>query len=171
MAKVNLHAAFDRVRGNLNKRDNTIFRQKKYRAESGKVINYGSQEAYEILNPRDYKKNPPKGAELVNIRSFSDASKLTTLIIRAGKYTDEELAALPENERQQALDYRTQFVHFKARFNAQLKTPDPQAPILSKTDPQYNPNSTKVQRRQYRTLNTFIRAMIHQAHLAEQAQA
>ena len=164
MAKVNLHVAFDRVRGKLNKRDNTIFRQKKYRAETGKVINYGAQEAYEILNPRDYRKNPPKGAELQNITSFSEASKLTTLIIQSGKYTDAELAAMPDDLRAQTEDLRRQLAHFKTRFNAQLKTPDPQAPILPKTDPQYNPNSAKIQRRQYRTLNTFIRAMIYQEH-------
>ena len=86
MAKIDLHAAFERVRGKLNRRDNIILRQKKYRADNGKVINYGSQEAYEILNPRDYKKNPPKGAELRNITSFADASRLTTLIIQSGKF-------------------------------------------------------------------------------------
>ena len=163
MAKTELTSAFANIRGKLNKRENIIHRQKKYRAENGAIISTASNEAYEVVNPRDYKKKPAKGAELANIRSFADASRLTTLIIRAGKYTDDELAALPESERQQALDLRTQYKRYKARFNAQLKTPDPQAPVLSKTDPQYNPNSTKIQRRQYRTLNTFIRAMVLQS--------
>ena len=162
MAKVDLNIAFDRVRGKLNKRDNTILRQKKYRAENGKVINYGAQEAYEILNPRDYKKNPPKGAELQNITSFAEASRLTTLIIQAGKLTDEEIAAMPDELRAQTEDLRRQLSNFKARFNAQLTKPDPQAPILTKTDPQYNVNSHKLQRRKYRTLNTFIRAILLQ---------
>ena len=167
MAKIDLHAAFERVRGKLNRRDNIILRQKKYRADNGKVINYGSQEAYEILNPRDYKKNPPKGAELRNITSFADASRLTTLIIQSGKFTDEELAAMPDDLRAQTEDLRRQLTQFKARFNAQLTTPDPQAPVLTKTDPQYNPNSAKLQRRRYRTLNTFIRAMLLQSLRSE----
>ena len=55
-----------------------------------------------------------------------------------------------------------QLSNFKARFNVQLIKPDPQAPILAKTDPQYNHNSHKLQRRKYRTLNTFIRAILLQ---------
>ena len=163
MAKVELHAAFKNIRGKLNKRDNTILRQKKYRAENGKVINYGTQESYEVLNPRDYKKNPPKGPELQNILSFSEASRLTTRIIKAGKLTDEELAAMPDDLRAQTENLRQQLTLLKQRFDAQLHAPDPQAPVLSKTDPQYNPNSTKIQRRQYRTLNTFIRAILLQS--------
>ena len=167
MAKVNLHAAFNNVRGKLNKRDNTILRQKKYRADNGAVINYGSQEAYEVLNPRDYKKNPPKGAELHNITSFAEASRQTTLLIRAGKLTDEELAAMSDAEREQAEQLRAQLAHFKTRFEAQLKRPDPQAPVLKKTDPDFNHHSIKIQRRQYRTLNTFIRAILRQTLQAE----
>ena len=163
MAKTELHPAFRHLRGKLNKRDKTVLRQKKYRSENGKVINYGAQEAYEVLNPRDYKKNPPKGAELFNITYFADASRLTTQIIQAGKFTDEELAAMPDDLRAQTESLRQQLAHFKARFNAQLITPDPQAPILKKTDPQYNHNSSKIQRRRYSTLNTFIRAMLLQS--------
>lgn len=170
MAKIDLHVAFDHVRGKLNKRDNTVFRQKKYRSVTGKVINYGAQEAYEILNPRDYKKNPPKGTELRNINSFAEASRMTTLIIQSGKVTDEELAAMPDELRAQTEDLRRQLAQFKTRFFAQLTKPDPQAPVLPKTDPQYNPNSINIQRRQYRTLNTFIRAMIVQTLKSDQNQ-
>ena len=163
MAKVKFIAAVDSVNGKLNKRDNTVFRQKKYRSESGKVIGYGAQEAYEVLYPRDYKKNPPKGSELKSITSFGDASRMTTLILQSGKYTDEELAAMPDELRAQTEELRRQLAHFKACFNAQLNQPDPQAPVLDKNDPQYNPNSSKVQRRQYKSFNAFIRAMIKQS--------
>ena len=167
MAKIQLHAAFKQVRGKLNKRDNTVLRQKKYRSESGKVIGYGAQKGYEILNPRDYKKNPPKDAELLNITSFAQASRMTTLFIQAGKYSDEEIAAMPDDLRTQTLELRRQLAQYKARFNAQLVTPDPQAPGLSKTDPLYNPNSAKIQRQLYRTLNTFIRTIILQSIRSE----
>ena len=163
MAKIELHAAFKNISGKLNKRDNTVFRQKKYRSESGKVIGFGAKEAYEVLNPRDYKKNPPKEAELKSITSFGDASRMTSLILQSGRYTDEELAAMPDELRAQTEELRRQLAHFKARFNAQLKKPDPQAPVLDKNDPQYNPNSSKVQRRQYKSFNAFIRAMIKQS--------
>ena len=137
-----------------------VNRQKKYRSESGKVINRAKPENYEIRNPRNYETNPPKGEELLNITSFAEASRLTTLLIRAGKYTEEELAAMPADEREQAETLRAQLSQFKARFEAQLRRPDPQAPLLKKTDPGYNPNSAKPQHRQYRVLNTYIRAML-----------
>ena len=160
MAIVHLNPIAENIRGRLSRKSPTVMRQKKYRAENGAVISKGAQEAYNIMNPRDYKKNPPKGAELQNINSFAQASRLTTLILRAGKYTDEEIDALPADERKQALAYKAQFQSFKVRFFAQLKTPDENAPILPVTDPAYNHNSSKIQRRQYLTLNTFIRAML-----------
>ena len=163
MAKVQLSSLAEEIRGKFNKLSVTVMRKKKYRAENGAVLSEGSQEAYDVVNPRNYKKNPPKGAELRNITSFGNASRQTTLIIRAAKYTDEELAAMSDSEREQTLAYRTQYQQFKARFLAQLKKPDPEAPVLPKTDPAYNHNSTKIQRRQYRTLNTFIRAILLQS--------
>ena len=167
MARIELNPLLKNAHGQLNKRDNTVLRQKKYRADNGAVIGYGAQESYEVLNPRDRKKNPPKGTELQNITSFAQASRLTTLIIQSGKFTDDELAAMPEDLRTQTENLRLQLVEFKTRFKAQLRTPDPQAPILSKTDPAYNPNSAKVQRRQYRVLNAFIRAMLIQSLKSE----
>lgn len=163
MAKVELNDALAKARGKFNKQDNTIYRQKKYRAENGAVISYGSQEAYEVRNPRDYTQKPLKGAELQNVRSFAEASRLTTLLIQSGKFTEDEIAAMPDALREQTLNLRQQLAQFKARFVAQHKKADPQAPILSKTDPLYNHRSPKVQRRQYRTLNTFIRAILLQS--------
>ena len=163
MAIIQLNPLAENISGRLSRKDPTVLRKKKYRADNGEIINEGSQEAYDILNPRDYSKNPAKGAELRNIQSFAEASRLTTLILRAGKYTDEELAAMSSEERSQVLDYCDQLTQFKQRFKAQLRMPDPQAPLLPKTDPAYNHHSSKPQRRQYRTLNTFIRAMLLQS--------
>ena len=70
---------------------------------------------------------------------------------------------MPEEERAYQLELREQLAAFEERFLAQRTTPDPQAPLLPKTDPQYNHHSAKEQRRQYLTLNTFIRAMILQS--------
>ncbi len=70
---------------------------------------------------------------------------------------------MTDTERAEQESLRQQLAEFEARFKAQLKEPDPQAPVLAKKDPGYNPNSSKVQRRQYMTLNTFIRAMFIQS--------
>lgn len=163
MARIQLNTLAENISGKLNKRSITVLRKKKYRSESGKVIAEASQEAYDILNPRDYKKNPPKGTELRNITSFAEASRLTTALIRAGKYTDDELAEMTDTEREEVLTLRSQLAQFKARFNAQLTTPDSQAPLLTPKDPGFNPNSTKPQHRKYRVLNTYIRVMLQQA--------
>lgn len=163
MAVVQLNPLADNIRGKLSKTSSTVMRQKKYRADNGTVIFEGSQEAYNVLSPRDYKKNPPKGEELRNINVFAQASRLTTRIMRSGKYTNEELAALSGEERAQVMQDRAELERFKVRFKAQCLTPDPQAPVLAPTDPAYNHNSPKTQRRQYLTLNTFIRAMLIQA--------
>jgi len=163
MATFELNPMFKNLNGKLNKRDKTVLRQKKYRSSTGAVISKAAHESYEVLNPRDYKKNPPKGAELQSISVFAQASSLTTRIIRSGKYTTDELAAMTDSEREEQLRLRAQLADFEARFMAQLKKPDPQAPVLAKTDPAFNPNSTKTQRKQYLTLNTFIRAMLIQS--------
>lgn len=163
MAKVTLNPLAKNISGKLSGREGTIMRQKKYRASNGAVLNTAAQEAYAVLNPRDYKKKPPKGAELRNINAFAEASRLTTLLIRSGKYTQTELDAMPANQRVYQLELREQLAAFEERFIAQRTTPDPQAPLLPQTDPQYNHHSAKEQRRQYLTLNTFIRAMILQS--------
>ena len=160
MARIQLSSLAENISGKLNKRGITVLRKKKYRSESGKVIAEAAQEAYDVLNPRDYKKNPPKGAELLNITSFAEASRLTTVLIRADKYTDDELAIMTDTEREEVLSLRAQLDQFKARFKAQLNTPDSQAPLLTPKDPGYNPNTSKPQHRQYRVLNTYIRAML-----------
>ncbi len=98
MAKTELTSVFANISGKLNKNDKIVNRQKKHRAENGAIISTASHEAYEVLNPRDYKKKPAKGAELANIRSFADASRLTTLIIRpANTLTTNSLHSLKTN--------------------------------------------------------------------------
>ena len=66
MAEVILSHPFDEIHGALSKTDDIINRQKKYRDERGRIIMEGKQEAYVMKHPRDFKNNPPKGAELAN---------------------------------------------------------------------------------------------------------
>ena len=72
MAKVNLTHPFAEIHGSIGK-DKIINRQKKYRDERGRVIHEGIQEAYTVKHPRDYKKNPPKGAELTNFNRWTES--------------------------------------------------------------------------------------------------
>ncbi len=67
MAKVELATPFEELHGALSKTDKIINRQKKFRDPDGRIIQVGQQEAYAVKHPRNWKKNPAKGAELANI--------------------------------------------------------------------------------------------------------
>ena len=160
MSKVTFESPVAELHGKYSK-DGTIFRQKKYRSETGAVLHTCVQEAYVVDFPRDFKRNPPKGAELANMKRFGEAHRRSLALIKAGKLTPDELAALPAEEREAAEQLRAQLAAYKVRFEKQFKgTPDPQAPLLPKSSPDYNPNSSKPQRRRYYSLASFLRAII-----------
>ena len=160
MSKVTFESPVAELHGKYSK-DGTIFRQKKYRSETGAVLHTCVQEAYVVDFPRDFKKNPPKGAELANMKRFGEAHRRSLALLKAGKMTPAELAALPEAERETTEQLRTQLAAYQTRFKKQFSgTPDPQAPLLPKSSPDYNPNSMKPQRRRYYSLPSFLRAMI-----------
>ena len=60
------------IRGTLTK-DGTIHRRKYYRDANGKIIGASKPEAYQILYPRNWKKNPAKGKELEHQLRFKAA--------------------------------------------------------------------------------------------------
>ena len=166
MAIVNLEVPFSDIHGTLV-RNGIIHRQKQYKDDDGRVIFTGRQEAYAVRNPRDYKKNPPQGEELNNINIFREANRLTTELI----HLDQELkAAQLTNNSETTIQAILQdpvkaeqlalLQDYKTRFKKQIKRPDPHAPI----------DRTTHRRKQYRTLNTFIRAMLIQELKAAQAQ-
>lgn len=163
MSRVKLNVTMDELHGELVKNSGMIMRQKKYRALSGKVIAVGAQEVYKIVNPRDYELNPPKGAELANINLFTDSKSRATAIIRSARFTDEELAAMTLAERSRTLALREQLADYTRRFYAQFKRPDPEAPL----EKQLRPGSSKLQRKQYRKLDTFIQAIEREKMIKE----
>ncbi len=81
MASVVLSHPFDEIHGALSKTNDIINRQKKYRDERGRVIMEGKQEAYVMKHPRDFKKNPPKGAELANQTCWLEACRRASQIL------------------------------------------------------------------------------------------
>lgn len=163
MSRVKLNVTMDELHGELVKNSGMIMRQKKYRALSGKVIAVGAQEVYKIVNPRDYELNPPKGAELANINLFTDSKSRATAIIRSARFTDDELAAMTLAERSSTLALREQLADYTRRFYAQFKRPDPEAPL----EKQLRPGSSKLQRKQYRKLDTFIQAIEREKMIKE----
>ncbi|MBO4689427.1 MAG: hypothetical protein J5621_00985 [Paludibacteraceae bacterium] len=158
MSQVEFYSPVKSMSGKLEKGSDIVMRKKKYRAPNGAVLKVGVQESYKIVNPRDYKKNPPKGKELENITIFTDTKRLSSEIIRAGKLTDDELAAMPQEQRTHILDLRKQLEDFRRRFYAQFKRPDPEAPFQKKPEP----GSSVLRRKQYSKLDNFIQAILRE---------
>ena len=152
-----IHGAFTK-KGIIN-------RQKKYRDEYGRVIHEGSQEGYAVRNPRDYKKNPPKGAELEHINLFRQSCLMTKDILDAEKpETTPAVSVFPPRPKyytkEEALALLTDY---RKRYKAQLPStrgtrPDPQAPI---------DKTTHAPKRYFR-LDNFIRSMVYQSLKAGQ---
>ena len=135
MAKADLHHPVGGIHGGFAK-DGIVNRQKKYRDAKGRVFAVGVQEEYRIMNPRNFKKKPAKGAELAHQNLWKETCNRAKPIIQH-----------PESELCQT---------YLRRFEAQLpglrgKHADPQAPI----DPATNLPKRYVQ------FASFVRAMIY----------
>lgn len=158
MSQVELYAPFKKLHGGLEKNSGIVMRQKKYRAPNGAVLKEGVQETFKVANPRDFEKTPPQGAERANMRRFGDVSLMTTEIIRSERYSEEELAAMTQEERAHVADLRAQLEDFRTRFYDQFKRPDPEAPLEKKLEP----GCSTLRRKQYSKIDTFIQAIIRE---------
>ena len=178
MAEVTLSHPFDEVHGALSKTGSIINRQKKYRDDRGRIIMEGKQEAYVMKHPRDFKKNPPKGAELANQTCWLEACRRASQILFIARLDQLPADLSPRDlaDRQEALlskerlrrqisgipDYytfdeaRTLLAGYKARYRAQLPNtrgthPDSQAPV----DPVSGTG------RRYSLFPAFLRAILY----------
>ena len=141
MAKVDFTAAFDMIKGAIDSDHKLIMRQKHLHDTQGSITKSCEPEAYYQMNKRDYKHNPPKGAELAHLQHFGVAAKRTTAIVNAFKNPD----TASEEERQLAQ-------HYIGRFQAQATgKPDPQAPC-----------DKSGKQKIYLRFDNFVRAMIYQ---------
>jgi hypothetical protein len=111
MAKPDLIFPVESLRGKITKKSKTVFRRKGAYDENGNLIAQCAQESYVIENPRDWKKNPPKGAEKQRLDNWTVACRRAKIELQ-----DDVLAA-----------------EWKQRFQAQLKNPETDAPIDPKT--------------------------------------
>lgn len=78
MAEAILEPTIESLHGKLSKNSDIIFRRKSAHVSSKRAIQRSPQEAYVVTQPRDWKKNPPKGAELEKINRFREACRLTS---------------------------------------------------------------------------------------------
>ncbi|MBQ8940031.1 MAG: hypothetical protein IJ047_07390 [Paludibacteraceae bacterium] len=170
MAKAQLSHPFDEIHGALGKNEKIINRRKKFRDDKGRVIAEGSQEAYVVKHPRNWKKNPKQGAELANHNAWTEVCRRSSQILFVAR-----LDQTPADQQQHMLDLelrirkmnhvpeyytldeaRLLLAEYKTRFAAQIpgkrgSHPDPQAPI----DP------LKGSGKRYLQFPAFLRAIIY----------
>ena len=128
MAEVIYQDPVQEIRGTLTK-DGTIHRRKYYRDANGKIIGASKPEAYQILYPRNWKKNPAKGKELEHQLRFKAACAETKRILMAAKYlkaqaTQSTTPALPSDYTPTPEELAT-LQMWQSRFDAQLESPNP----------------------------------------------
>lgn len=141
MAKVFYSSGIDYVKGALDSEHKLITRVKHLHDHNGSLTKQCDPEAYLWKRKRDYKHNPPMGAELAHLKHFGEAAKRTTVLIAAYKFPETA-----SDEQRALLD------QYRRRFEAQLKgAPDPQAPL-----------DKSGKRKYYFRFDNFIRAMIYQ---------
>ena len=112
MATPTYIAPIDGLRGKLNQKDKTVFRQKYARDSNGAIIGAMKPEAYVVQHPRDWKKKPAKGAEKEKQDRWTKACARTKAI----------------------LDDPTQRAQWEERWRAQLKKGEKDAPIDPRTN-------------------------------------
>ena len=114
MANYKTIAPVEGITGKLNKKDKTVFRQKFAYDSNGRVICPMKKEVYVVRNPRDWNKNPAKGAEKEKLDRWAEACAQTKAIL-----DDPALRSLWEQQ-----------------WQAQLKKAEADAPIDPRTKKQ-----------------------------------
>ena len=113
-----------------------------------------------MLNPRDYKKKPPQGAELEHINLFRQACLITKEILDAEKPEETPSVAIfpPRPKYLTKEEALSLLADYRRRYKAQLPNtrsthPDPEAPIDKLT----------LASKRYARLDNFIRSMVYQS--------
>lgn len=136
MANYKTIAPVEGITGKLNKKDKTVFRQKFAYDSNGRVICPMKKEVYVVRNPRDWKKNPAKGAEKEKQDRWAEACAQTKAIL-----DDPALRSLWEQQ-----------------WQAQLKKAEADAPIDPRTKKQkiYIKFDCYVRAKVWRGLGIFV---------------
>lgn len=133
MARSKLTPIYEEITGATS--PGHIHRVKRFRDARGRIIGSGVQEVYDIVHPRNYKKNPAKGEEKANQDLFKQASIIMDKVLSDPKLYEE----------------------WQKRFEAQLYvTRD------SKADPFAAYDSKRGMKKRYKRFDAFVRTMIMQ---------
>lgn len=169
MAKTILEHPVREIHGAIE-RKGIVNRKKKYRADDGRVIHEGVQEAYVLRNPRDYKKHPPKGAEQEHLNRFRQACLLTKQILAA-----ELVPMCRENPKTPSPSFPLIPISSPRRkpspcspTTASVTKPNSLPPAAHAPTPQAPIDKTTRSPKRYSRLDNFIRSMVYQSLKAEQ---
>ncbi|MCQ2310568.1 MAG: hypothetical protein MJZ64_02310 [Paludibacteraceae bacterium] len=146
MARTTFIYPIETIKGKIHKEEDVVHRQKQFRDENGKVLSEGTQESYIIKHPRNWKTNPPTGAELHKINLWKQACAQTKVIIRKPADIQND-STLTDEAKSQAL---ATLAMWKKRFDAQRTKGEADAPISPKT----GKHTT------YQRFDCFVRAVL-----------
>ena len=141
MAREKLSNGIDEINGATS--PGHIHRVKRFRDARGRIIGIGVQETYDILHPRNYKRNPARGEEKANQDFFRKASAIM----------------------EKALSDPKLYEYWQKRFEAQLY-----ATRGSKPDPFATYDPKRGTKKRYVRFDAFVRTMIMQELKAKAKQ-
>ena len=125
MAKSNLIFPVDTLRGKITRKSKTVFRRKSTYDENGNVIAQCAQESYVVENPRDWKKNPAKGAEKAKQERWAEACARTKEILddpqQRAQWEERWRAQLKKGEKDAPIDPRTNKPKIYIKFDCYVR--------------------------------------------------
>ena len=126
MAEVTFIAPVAKIEGKLNQKDKTVFRKKVARDDQGRVIAEMKQEVYVVQHPRDWKKNPAKGAEKAKQERWAEASAKTKAILDnpelRSQWEQQWQAQLKKAEADAPIDPRTKRRKIYIKFDCYVRS-------------------------------------------------
>lgn len=126
MANYKTIAPVEGITGKLNKKDKTVFRQKFAHDSNGRVICAMKKEVYVVQHPRDWKKNPAKGAEKAKQERWAEASAKTKAILDnpelRSQWEQQWQAQLKKAEADAPIDPRTKRRKIYIKFDCYVRS-------------------------------------------------
>ncbi len=126
MATPTYIAPIDGLRGKLNKKDKTVFRQKHTRNADGTIIAQMKPEAYVVQHPRNWKKKPAKGAEKAKQERWAEACARTKAILddpqQRTQWEERWKAQLQKGEEDAPIDPRTNKPKIYIKFDCYVRS-------------------------------------------------
>lgn len=125
MANYQTIAPVEGITGKLNKKDKIVFRQKFAYDSNGRVICPMKKEVYVVQNPRDWKKNPAKGAEKEKLDRWAEACAQTKAILDdpalRSQWEQQWQAQLKKAEADAPIDPRTKKQKIYIKFDCYVR--------------------------------------------------